>query len=219
MTPNPMTTHPMTAPSPMLAQAGSTDDLDAEEAWAYEMKWDGYRTLATVDGSTASLRSRNGQAFEARYPELQEIAELAPDGAVLDGEIVALDAAGRPDFGLLQTRNSAKGSTGGNPSSVDLMLFDALRLPDPKTGKPEDLTGLPYTARRKLLASRVRTGKHVHIPDAHDGSLGEALETSTELGLEGIVAKRRDSRYPPGKRSGDWIKIKHDLHQEVVVIG
>jgi bifunctional non-homologous end joining protein LigD len=206
-------------PSPMLAQAGSTDDLDADEAWAYEMKWDGYRTLVTVDGSTASLRSRNDQAFEARYPELQEIAELAPDGAVLDGEIVALDAAGRPNFGLLQTRNSGKGSTGGKPSPVYLMLFDALRLPDPKTGKSEDLTGLPYTARRKLLGSRVRTGKHVHIPDAHDGSLGEALETSTELGLEGIVAKRRDSRYRPGKLSGDWIKIKHDRHQEVVVIG
>ncbi|MFL4476033.1 ATP-dependent DNA ligase [Paeniglutamicibacter sp. MACA_103] len=209
--------------APMLAQAGTGRDIDADEDWAYEMKWDGYRALIGIAGSSVSLRSRNGQALEGRYPELQEIAELAPDGAVLDGEIVALDPAGRPDFGLLQARNpgngSGKGGKGGKPAPVHLMLFDALRLPDSRTGKQQDLTKLPYAERRQRLAAQVRTGKHVHIPDVHDGTLDEALATSTELGLEGIVAKRLDGRYRVGKRSGDWIKIKHDRHQEVVVIG
>ncbi|MBV1781354.1 ATP-dependent DNA ligase [Paeniglutamicibacter sp. ABSL32-1] len=218
--PAPAPAAPDAEPAPMLAQAGTREDIDPDEAWAYEMKWDGYRALATVDGAAASLRSRNGHSFEGRFPELQEVAKLAPDGAVLDGEIVALDSSGRPDFGMLQNRNSGNGSgKGGKPAPVHLMLFDALRLPNDKTGEPEDLTALPYATRRERLGAQVRTGKHVHIPEAHDGSLDQALDTSTELGLEGIVAKRLDGRYRPGKRTGDWVKIKHDRHQEVVVIG
>ncbi len=217
-------------PPPMLATAGDPGTLDADEAWTYEMKWDGFRIVVGIVGGKAVLRSRNGNDLTDRYPELQELVGRAPEGAVLDGEIVALDGTGRPDFGLLQNRSELrkKNTSGATGTAVHLMLFDALRLPAVNgkrgkgkngTGTLEDLTSLPYSDRRRRLAEQVAEGKHIHIPPAHDGTLEEAMASSDELGLEGVVAKQTSSIYRPGRRSESWIKLKHELHQEVVVIG
>lgn len=219
-------------PHAMLATAGKPGELDEDESWAYEMKWDGYRTVVGVVDRQVILRSRNGNDLTAQYPELQELADGAPEGAVLDGEIVALDSNGRPDFGLLQTRSEDGKKNGAGAkvpiAAVHLMLFDALRLPavDGKRGKAgerpgtvEDLMSQPYVERRRRLAEQVAEGKHIHVPPVHDGTLEEAMEASAELGLEGVVAKQASSTYRPGKRSKSWVKFKNELHQEVVVIG
>ncbi|PYI37268.1 ATP-dependent DNA ligase [Arthrobacter psychrolactophilus] len=212
-------------PAAMLATAGTRKDLDPEKSWSHEMKWDGMRAIAGVVGGKVLLASRNGNDVTAQYPELQELAALAADGSVFDGEIVALNAAGRPDFGLLQTRmkltakRDIEKAVGKVP--VQLMLFDALqRGADSGAGAAaQTLHQEPYSKRREALFAGVAEGQHIHVPPAHTGNLNEALATSRELGLEGVVAKRTDGRYLPGKRSPGWLKIKDEHHQEVIVIG
>ncbi|WP_372711025.1 ATP-dependent DNA ligase [Arthrobacter rhombi] len=210
-------------PAPMLATKGTPAELDADDDWAFEMKWDGVRALATVADGAVTLVSRNGKDMTASYPELQELAGLVGDGALLDGEIVALDSSGRPDFGRLQQRmkltkkREVAAMAGKIP--VHFMAFDALRLPDKADGGVRHLMRSPYTERRTALFDAVTEGEHIHVPIAHTGSLQDAIDTSRELRLEGIVAKKADGRYLPGKRSHGWVKIKHEAHQEVVVIG
>ncbi|GGJ61391.1 ATP-dependent DNA ligase [Glutamicibacter ardleyensis] len=210
------------SPAPMLASIGEPNELGAATGWSFEMKWDGYRALATVGEDSVFLSSRNGKDLSAHFPELAQLARLAPAGSILDGEIVALNSAGRPDFSLLQQRLSASRKSlraSKELPAVQLLLFDAIALPDPGSGRMQDLTGLPYHERRQRLQAQVSVDNHVKIPQAHPGSLDAALETSRELGLEGVMAKETKSRYEMGKRSRSWLKLKHELHQEVVVIG
>jgi bifunctional non-homologous end joining protein LigD len=101
---------------------------------------------------------------------------------------------------------------------VHLMLFDLLRVPA-GSAEPRGLMRTPYAERRRELFAAVVPGKHIHLPDAHTGGVDEAIESSQELGLEGVIAKKTDGIYLPGKRSHNWIKIKNEFHQEVVVIG
>ncbi|GAA3709042.1 ATP-dependent DNA ligase [Zhihengliuella alba] len=222
-------------PAPMLATAGGVGDLAPDDDWVFEMKWDGVRAIVGIVDGKAQLTSRNGRDMSALYPELQELAGLGADGAdlhgaVLDGEIVALGAGHRPDFGLLQTRmkltRKKEIEAAAEKVPVHLMLFDALRVPD--DGGVRALMREPYTERREALLAAVEEGEHIHQPPAHgtsrddaDGRSGvdDAIESSLELGLEGIIAKRADSTYQPGRRSRNWIKIKNEKHQEVVVIG
>lgn len=214
-------------PAPMLASSGTLQDLDPEHTWSFEMKWDGMRVIVGVSGGAASLMSRNGNDVTSQYPELQEIASLTADGSVLDGEIVALNPSGTPDFGLLQTRmkltkkREIEEATRKIP--VQLMLFDVLQLAtDPAAGSPpgvRTLTRQTYSARRSALLGAVKEGDHVHVPPAHSGTIDEAVATSRELRLEGVLAKRTDGRYVGGRRSHGWIKIKDELHQEVIIIG
>ncbi|MET1033720.1 MAG: ATP-dependent DNA ligase [Arthrobacter sp.] len=216
-------------PEPMLATAGDPADLDPESEWAYEMKWDGVRAIAGVHGGKVSLVSRNGKDMTRLYPELQELAGLGADpetgldGAVLDGEIVALNAAHRPDFSLLQSRlkptTEREIAVAAREVPVHLMLFDALRLPSAGGGEPRALMRTPYAERRRELFSAVVPGQHVHLPEAQTGDVDEAVESSRELGLEGVVAKKTGGVYLPGKRTRGWIKLKNDSHQEVVVVG
>ncbi|MGP5319199.1 ATP-dependent DNA ligase [Arthrobacter rhombi] len=215
---------PAGLPAPMLATRGTADSLNAENEWAYEMKWDGVRAIAGVAGGSVTLLSRHGNDMSPIYPELQELAGLIGDGAVLDGEIVALDASGRPDFGRLQQRmklsRKREIEAMAEKIPVHFMAFDALRLPPgPEDHGNRQLMRSPYTKRRQALFDAVAEGEHVHLPPAHTGSLQGAIDTSNELRLEGIVAKKTAGRYLPGKRSHGWIKIKHEAHQEVVVIG
>ncbi|WP_434995509.1 ATP-dependent DNA ligase [Arthrobacter sp. Ld5] len=205
---------------PMLATLGSESAIPDPADWAYEMKWDGVRCLAVVRDGRVRLVSRNGVDTTATYPELGDLAEhLNADSAVLDGEIVALNARGRPDFGLLQTRmkltHRAEIEAGQDATPVRLMLFDLLELDG------NDLTGLEYRQRRELLGKAVDDAEdgHVQVPAALDATLREAVEASRQLALEGIMAKRLTSDYQPGARSASWVKIKHLRTQEVVVVG
>ncbi len=205
---------------PMMATLGSEQAIPDPGAWAYEMKWDGVRCIAVVRDGVVTLTSRNGIDTTSTYPELGDLGELVhADSAVLDGEIVALDRRGRPDFGLLQTRmkltHRAEIDAARGVTPVRLMLFDLLELDG------TDLTGLEYRQRRELLGRAVDPAEdgHVQVPPALDATLGEAVEASRQLGLEGIMAKRLTSDYQPGARSSSWVKIKHLRTQEVVVVG
>ena len=209
---------------PMLASLGAMTGPDRFRGgadWAYEMKWDGIRAVATIRGDELSLRSRNGLDLTPSYPELAELLHAVKGKAVgdvvLDGEIVALDGAGRPSFGVLQRRmglTSPRDVERARLSTpVHFFVFDVLSLGGASRRNE------PYSARRALLAKSVTDrGPIVVPPDAGD-DLDTALATSRKLGLEGIMAKRRDSPYREGKRSRDWIKLKHTLTQEVVVGG
>jgi len=207
--------------APMLATLGDEAALDTGDDWAYEMKWDGIRAVVHVDGVEVRLFSRNGNELTATYPELvDELAEqVKADSAILDGEIVALDKRSRPDFGLLQQRMGLTKKHDVEQAMKDvpvhLMLFDLLDV-DGKSLRNE-----PYEKRRKALVSAVtdrRKGK-VQVPPAFDGDFEAALKSSSDLGLEGIVAKKLDSTYSVGRRSRAWIKIKHSRMQEVVIGG
>ncbi|NKX48995.1 ATP-dependent DNA ligase, partial [Arthrobacter deserti] len=196
---------------------GRLSDLDPDEAWAFEMKWDGIRTIAAVQDSAVRLTSRNGLDMTRTYPELQELGGLVEGPAVLDGEIVALAPGGRPDFGLLQNRmnltREAEVAAAAKTTPVYLILFALLQLGS------RGLMRTPYTARRRALFVAVAPGRHVQLPEAFTGTPREALEASERLGLEGIIAKKQAAVYVPGRRTHTWIKIKHHAHQEVVIIG
>ena len=186
---------------PMLARLGP---LPAEDGgWSYEIKWDGIRALAYVEDGAVSLVTRNGNDVTARWPELAGLAEAVGRDALLDGEVVAFDdERGLPSFQALQRGGSAV-----------YMAFDLLSLDG------EDLMPLPYLERRERLASLGLAGERWQTPAHHIGD-GEAfLASSREQGLEGIVAKRVNSRYEPGKRTGAWIKVKNTARQELVIGG
>ncbi|WP_127131503.1 ATP-dependent DNA ligase [Georgenia sp. SYP-B2076] len=208
-------------PTPMLATLGTVADLSDHHDWALEMKWDGVRAVVEIEGGQVRLVSRNGNEVTRLYPELAGIAPVLTGAgrAVLDGEIVALDGRGRPSFARLQKRfnltddRQVEALAADNP--VRLLLFDALEA----DGEP--LTDRTYDARREALRGLVDPGAHplVDIPDVFEGDVASAVRASRTWGLEGVMAKRRDSRYTPGRRSPSWVKIKHSLTQEVVVIG
>ncbi len=213
---------PEPLPSPMLATMGARKDLRGDE-WVFEAKWDGYRILSAVydegEGSSrVELRSRSGKDYTAVFPELTELAELVPAGTVLDGEVVALNSSDRPDFGLLQRRGrltkKREIDRAATRIPVHYMVFDVLHTAD-----HGDLTDQPYSERRRVLSKLVKSGSQVQVPDDLGRRLTPALDVSEELRLEGIIAKRAESKYKPGKRTDDWIKVKHDNHADVVVIG
>ena len=204
-------------PSPMLATPGEPADIHGE-GWTFEGKWDGYRLLAKVDDGTVQLRSRNGENVTDTFPELLELSELMAAGAILDGEVVALDSNRRPDFGLLQRRGRLSKKReierAANKTSVHYLVFDILHA-----AVQGELTDAPYTERRRLLKELLQEGKHVQIPGDLGNSIDGAMEVSEDLNLEGILAKRTDSLYRAGSRSKDWIKIKHANHADVTIIG
>ena len=205
---------------PMLATSGTAADLSEDDDWAYEMKWDGVRAIAYVENGSVRLVSRNGNDLTRSYPELQELADVtAVDSAVFDGEIVALNSAGRPDFGRLQNRMNVTKAADVERLRADVpvhfMLFDVVE------SDGGSLLKQPYDERRATLESIVTTRPRgvIQLPPAFDGDLDDAIASSRGLKLEGVVAKKRDSTYSSGRRSRAWMKIKHSRHQEVVVGG
>jgi len=191
--------------APMLATLA--DAVPEGRGWLYEVKWDGYRAIATIRGGELTLTSRNGNDLTARFPTVaRAVAEAvkSPDG-VLDGEVCALDEQGRPSFSAMQQ--------GKDGTPIVYYVFDVLEL----EGSP--LVDLPLTERRKkleqLLDRRARTVRASEVFD--DGQA--LLEAVQQQGLEGIIAKRADSRYAVGKRSRDWLKLKGRGRQEFVIVG
>lgn len=201
---------------PMLAVLAGGRDASGD-GWAYELKWDGIRCVAVVSGEDVRLYSRNHNDVSASYPELvEELTAMGLD-AVLDGEIVAMDERGIPSFGRLQQRMGV--TKPGDverlrrTTPVQLMLFDFLE----RDGT--SLRDLSYDDRREALEDLDFESELVHAPPAHGGTLDEAVALSRSHKLEGIVAKRRASTYDPGARSTDWLKIKNQDTQEIVIGG
>jgi len=198
---------------PMLATPG---DPPAGPAWSFEFKWDGVRAVTGVAGERIRAHSRRGNDVTAAYPELADLVALL-DGrpALLDGEIVALDESGRPDFGTLQHRMHVRSP---DPQlleriPVSYIVFDLLHL----DGVP--LLEETYDRRRELLEGLGLAGSRVQVPPPAVGVSGaQLLQVARAHGLEGVVGKRRASRYEPGRRSTAWIKTAL-LHTQEVVIG
>lgn len=199
-------------PAPMLATTGTTAEIrrseHSGEKWAFEMKWDGYRLLAGVTPTDVVLASRNGLDYTGKFPQLASLPELVDTTVIVDGEIVALDDGGRPDFSLLQAVLKGRAE-----APLKYLVFDILRVGD------RGLQNTAYQQRREILAETMRENDAVAIPPAHTGALADAIETSKQLGLEGVVAKRIDAKYLSGERGNAWRKLKTQRHQEVVVIG
>ncbi len=208
---------PPPAPLPMLATAGAMPSGDEDARWGYEFKWDGVRAVATVRGGELSLSSRKATDITVRYPEVGRLpGALAGHDAVVDGEIVMMDAAGRPDFGALQNRMHRTGPEVPRMAAaapVTFLVFDLLALDG------EDLRARPYAERRELLDGLAPAGHRWVLTPWFRGGGVDVRAASEENGLEGIVAKRLDSPYRTGVRSPDWRKVKNFFTQAVVVGG
>lgn len=197
--------------SPMLATAGQ---LPVGADWSYEFKWDGVRVLALFSGGPPQLFARSGAVVTPAYPEIADLH--LPEGTLLDGEMVCMDANGRPSFTALaermhvRDRNRAARLAAALPATYlvfDLLFLDGI-----------DYTGLPYLARRERLEELDLAGPRWMVPP----SFGDGPATAAaarENHLEGVMAKRSDSVYLPGHRSPDWVKIKFDRTGDYVIGG
>ena len=190
--------------APMLATEGSVQNLKASQ-WAFEGKWDGYRVIVEANHGRLSLRSRRGRDVTHEYPQFEALAaDLAEHHVILDGEAVALDASGVPSFGEMQNR--------ARSTRVEYWAFDILHLDG------RSLLRAKYSDRRRLLEALAEGGGLI-VPDALPGDGPEAMEHARAHRWEGVIAKKRDSTYQPGRRSHSWIKDKIWNTQEVVIGG
>lgn len=201
---------------PMLAVPAGLPDRQAD--YAFEYKWDGIRLVCFCDAEGVRLETRNLTDVTRTFPELQGLAEaLAGRTAILDGELVALDEGGRPDFGLLQHRLGLTDESAVMRRAALIpaayMAFDMLYLDG------RSLMGAPYTDRRRMLEGLGLAGARWQTPPSNPGEGDAMLATARLHGLEGVMAKRLDSAYMPGVRSREWLKVKVVLRQEFVVGG
>jgi bifunctional non-homologous end joining protein LigD len=191
---------------PMLLQR--TEKLPEGPGWLYEIKLDGYRALAVKSGGKVKIHSRNDSDFSVRYARITKALASMPDETVLDGEIVALDTSGKPSFNALQNYAASR---------VPLLyyVFDVLVL----AGR--DVMGESLETRRKLLEDLVLSTLDEPIRDSPilEASLEDLIQSVKAQHLEGLVAKRRDSRYEPGQRSGAWQKMRVNQGQGFVIGG
>src|SRR5262245_48591059 len=200
---------------PMLASPGTLPDDD--EYWSYEFKWDGVRALARIEGGRLRLHSRKGNDITVTYPELRPLGEeLGSTQVWLDGEIVAMKD-GRPSFPALQQRmhvhNDRQARSLANSVPVTYLIFDVLHLDG------RSCVDLPYTERRALLEALDLNGPNWHTSPTFEGDGAAVVETAGDQNLEGVIAKRRTSRYYPGRRTADWLKITEVLTIEILIGG
>ncbi len=191
--------------TPMLVTSGPLrPDTDR---YAFEVKWDGFRALIEAAPSGIKIWSRNGHDMTSRYSELQGLKAAVTTSAVLDGEIVCLDDNGNPDFAALWFR-----SRGSSSPAVCFMAFDVLEVAD------KELIDEPYRERRPILEGLQLSGPHWCTPEIHVGE-GALFAATKEMGFEGVVAKRLDSRYRPGQRAKSWTKTKHFQTRNFALLG
>jgi bifunctional non-homologous end joining protein LigD len=192
------------APMLLLRSEMLPDDPDR---WAYQLKFDGYRAVAYKSGGRISLRSRNNKDFTLRHPDIVRALAKIPDETVIDGELVALDENGRPSFNALQ---NFAGST-----TVLYYVFDVMVLAG------WDVKGEPLDARQALLERRIvpKLADPARYMGELEAPLRDLIHSVKAHGLEGLVAKRRNSRYEPGLRSGAWMKMRVNRGQEFVIGG
>ncbi|MDB4945090.1 MAG: ATP-dependent ligase [Labilithrix sp.] len=207
---------------PMVCGRDETSErILRESGWHFELKLDGVRIVADKQGARVSLVYRTARDATASYPEVAAaLGQLAEERVVLDGEIVAFDAEGRPDFQRLGTRIQAGAGRGARDAArrvpVVYVVFDVLAVGD------HDVTGLPIEARKQVLEAVLAAlppgDGHVRMqPVLPDGSA--LFDLCRERRLEGVVAKRAGSRYATGDRSSDWVKVKCELDADLVVVG
>jgi bifunctional non-homologous end joining protein LigD len=200
-------------------QALLADGIPADEdRYGFEFKWDGIRAICYWNGRSLRLQTRNRKDVTARYPELWPLKdELGGRQAILDGEIVAFDERGRPSFEQLQQRMGLTADSEVRRqmrlTPVAYLLFDVLYL------ETALLVPEPYLARRERLLGLGLASPHWQTPPHQVGEGQELMRASRENGLEGVIAKRLDSVYEPGRRSGAWLKVKNRLRQEFVIGG
>jgi len=174
--------------------------------WLWEIKLDGYRAEALKSGGNLFLLSRRQKSFSKQFPLIHEALADLPEDTVIDGEIIALDESGRPDFNLLQSFRSAA-------KRINYFVFDLLVF------QGQDLTSLPLVERRNRLRSFQFSSPLVRPCEQFESSAQEMIAAVRQLGLEGGIGKRKDSLYEPGKRTGAWIKYRVNRGQELVIGG
>jgi DNA ligase D-like protein (predicted ligase) len=185
----------------------SVSKLPMGARWIWEIKLDGYRALAVKSETGVTLFSRRKKSFNRQFAHIVDALADLPAGTVVDGELVAIDDSGRPDFNLLQNFRA-------EASRVHYYIFDLLRW----TGR--DMTGLSLLERRWLLKSLVVIrDKRIRISEYVEAAPEALLAAVREQGLEGIIGKQKDSHYQPGKRSGAWVKYRVNRGQEFVIGG
>ena len=190
---------------PMLATL--VDKPFDEPGWLYEVKWDGYRTLALCDIDNVELKSRNDKPFNKKFYSVHRAVQDWNINAVVDGEVVVLDESGKSNFGSLQNwRSEADGE-------IFFYVFDLLWL-DGRT-----LMELPLTQRREILKEIMPGEGIIRLSETFDGNGIQFFEAASKIGLEGIIAKKTNSFYYPGTRSDSWLKIKANTRQEMVIGG
>ena len=176
--------------------------------WLYELKLDGYRALLLRDRGRVQLRSRNNKDLTRTYPRITAAAgKLNAEQVVLDGEIVALDADGRPSFQSLQHRGSSPRHT------IVFYVFDVLHV------NGRDVTPEPLVKRRARLPAILGESATLRLSQDLPGTAADVVQVVRSAGLEGVIAKRKSSPYQPGERSGDWVKLKLECQQEFVIGG
>jgi bifunctional non-homologous end joining protein LigD len=200
---------------PMLAT--SIDKPFDDPDWLFEIKWDGYRAVAFIENGKVRLVSRNQNELTARYPELKDLAKsVKAKNAILDGEVVALDDQGRPSFSLMQQRTGFRPGGRRGPTNADVPVlyyaFDLLYLDG------YDWRKLPLDERKKKLTSILIPGDSVRFSDHYERQGKALFAMAREKGLEGILAKKRDSVYQE-RRSSEWLKIKIRHRLEAVIGG
>jgi bifunctional non-homologous end joining protein LigD len=185
-----------------------SDSLPEGRQWLYELKLDGYRAIAFKRDGTVHLRSRNDNDFARRYPGVVTALTRLADNTIIDGEVVAFDQEGRPSFNALQNYGSA-------PAPVVFYVFDLLML------EGREIMREALEKRRELLEKKVlpKLTEPVRYAPPLDAALPVLVESVKKQGFEGLVAKRRDSLYEPGQRSGAWMKMRVNRGQEFVIGG
>lgn len=196
----------LTIPAPMRASPGGKPFTDP--AWVYEIKFDGYRVMARVDGGQVELRTKQGVNCTGWFPEIAQLLSGLPGGPhIIDGEACVLDELGRADFNRLQERaRRRRRAPGSDP--VTLCAFDLLHL------NGRNVMALPLVERKAMLLQLLEPLKPRLVVVGHLPAQAELFEHAVALKLEGYVAKRLDSPYQPGIVSPDWLKIKRDGWQE-----
>jgi bifunctional non-homologous end joining protein LigD len=184
------------------------EKLPEGEDWVYEIKFDGFRGLAIKNGSEVQLLSRNNKDLGSKFPGVvRALRQLPCDRLMLDGEVVALDQQGRSSFQLLQ-------SAGDPGTDLAFYVFDVLNV------NGTDTTALPLLKRKALLKALMpKKSECLRFSDVLHGEVRQLSEAMQKLGLEGLIAKKRHSKYEPGARSGSWIKFKWGYEQEFVIGG
>jgi bifunctional non-homologous end joining protein LigD len=182
--------------------------------WIYELKWEGFRTVAFIEGGKVRLQSRNSKTMTSQFPEMEGLAEqVEADGLAIDGELVCLDEQGRPSIKLMQQRfQRGQGKPGVLPP-VSFVAFDLIYL------RWESLMGRPLQERKRLLAEVLNPSDSIIISQSVETDGKAFFQATCDLGLEGVVAKQKASLYLPGKRTWSWLKVKSVREGEFVIGG